>query len=109
MYNNIALKGKAQVIGERGKKFMKKTTTKYTNEPIGKVKVVEDFLPSSEELVLKKEDTTKITLLVNTSSLEYFKGEAQKYNSHYQTMIRNLLEQYTSRCSNKFGHRVHGN
>lgn len=88
---------------------MKKTTTKYTNEPIGKVKVVEDFLPSSEELVLKKENTTKITLLVNTSSIEYFKDEARKYNSHYQTMIRNLLEQYTNRRVNKFGHSVREN
>ena len=28
---------------------------KYTNEPIGKIKLVEDFLPSPEELVLKDE------------------------------------------------------
>lgn len=88
---------------------MKKKTIKYTNEPIGRVKVVEDFLPSSEELILKKEDTTKITLLVNTSSIEYFKEEARRYNSHYQTMIRNLLEQYTNRCINKFSHGVRGN
>ena len=36
---------------------------KYTNEPIGKIKIVKDFLPKPEELILK-EDTVKVTLLL---------------------------------------------
>ncbi|MGB5420918.1 MAG: hypothetical protein WBN03_02090, partial [Desulfobacterales bacterium] len=35
--------------------FGRKGKIKYTNEPIGKIKLVEDFLPSPEELVLKDE------------------------------------------------------
>ncbi len=31
-----------------------KGKTKYTDEPIGKVRVIDDFLPSPEELALKK-------------------------------------------------------
>ena len=45
--------------GGKGKKFMKEKI-KYTNEPLGKVKVITDFLPSPEELALKDE-TIKIT------------------------------------------------
>lgn len=32
---------------------MKKSKVKYTNEAIGKIKIVDDFLPESKELVLK--------------------------------------------------------
>lgn len=35
-------------------------TAKYTREEIGKVRVVEDFLPRPEELVLR-EDNVKVT------------------------------------------------
>lgn len=44
---------------------MKKNKIKYENGgPIGKVKRVEDFLPSPENLILK-EETTKITINLN--------------------------------------------
>jgi hypothetical protein len=38
-----------------------KRKIKYTDEPIGKVKAVSDFLPSPEERVLKDE-TIKVTI-----------------------------------------------
>lgn len=66
---------------------------KYTNEPIGKIKIIEDFLPKPEKLVLK-EETVKVTLLLNKDSIDYFKEEAEKHHAHYQVMIRNLLDQY---------------
>jgi predicted DNA binding CopG/RHH family protein len=66
---------------------------KYTNEPIGKIKIVNDFLPSPEELVLK-ENTVKVTLLLSRNSIAYFKQEADKHNASYQTMIRSLLDKY---------------
>jgi len=34
---------------------MKKRKPKYTEERIGKIKIVDDFLPSPEKLVLKEE------------------------------------------------------
>jgi predicted DNA binding CopG/RHH family protein len=67
---------------------------KYTNEPIGKIKIIKDFLPSPEELVLK-EDTAKVTLVLSKNSIDYFKQEANKHNASYQTMIRVLLDKYT--------------
>ena len=66
---------------------------KYTNEPINKIKVVNDFLPTPQELVLK-EDTIKVTLMLSKGSIDYFKQEAGKHHAHYQTMIRSLLDKY---------------
>jgi predicted DNA binding CopG/RHH family protein len=74
---------------------MKKHKVKYTDEPIGKIKIVKDFLPKPEDLVLK-EETSKITLSLTKSSIDFFKKEAKKHNTHYQTMIRALIDKYTS-------------
>ena len=72
---------------------MKKKTEKYTNERIGKVKIVTDFLPSPDDLVAK-EETVKITLSLSKSSVEYFKHAAKKHHTKYQKMIRILLDRY---------------
>ena len=85
------------VIGAREGKFMK-TKIKYTNEPMGRVKVIHDFLPSPEQLALKDE-TVKVTIALSKSSIEYFKNEAKKYNTQYQKMIRRLLDEYTAHQS----------
>ncbi len=69
---------------------------KYTDEPMGKVKVVSDFLPAPEELVLKDE-TVKVTIALSKASVDFFKNEAKKYNTQYQKMIRRLLDEYTAR------------
>ncbi|MBW2558725.1 MAG: CopG family transcriptional regulator [Deltaproteobacteria bacterium] len=71
-----------------------KAKIKYTDEPMGKVKVVSDFLPSPEELALKDE-TVKVTIALSKTSVEFFKNEAKKYNTQYQKMIRRLLDEYT--------------
>ena len=63
---------------------------------MGKVKVVSDFLPTPEELVLKDE-TVKVTIALSKSSVDFFKNEAKKYNTQYQKMIRRLLDEYTAR------------
>ena len=81
-------------IGGRGKRYMK-GKIKYTDEPIGKVRVIADFLPSPEELALKDE-TVKVTISLSKSSVDFFKREAKKYNTQYQKMIRRLLDEYTT-------------
>ena len=81
-------------IGGKVKKFMKKKI-KYTDEPIGRVEVVSDFLPSPEELALKDE-TVKVTIALSKVSVEFFKKEAKKYNTQYQKMIRRLLDEYAT-------------
>lgn len=75
---------------------MKKRKPKYTNNSIGKIKIVDDFLPEPKDLVLK-EATTKITLSLTKASVDFFKQEAEKYNTNYQTMIKKLLDTYASR------------
>jgi predicted DNA binding CopG/RHH family protein len=69
--------------------------TKYTDEPLGELKVVKDFLPSPDELVLKDE-TVKITLSLTKSSIDFFKQQAKQHHTQYQKMIRALLDQYSS-------------
>ena len=80
-------------IGEGVRKYMNKKTT-YANEPLGKLKVVPDFLPSPEELSFK-DDTIKVTISLSKASVEFFKKEAKKNNTQYQKMVRRLLDAYT--------------
>ena len=71
-----------------------KRKTKYTDEPMGELNVVQDFLPSPAELGFEA-DTVKITIALSRSSVEFFKREAKKHNTQYQKMIRRLLDAYT--------------
>jgi predicted DNA binding CopG/RHH family protein len=83
--------------GGKERVFMKKKIT-YTNEPMGKVRVVSDFLPSPEELVLK-DKTVKVTISLSKASVDFFKKAAKKNNTQYQKMIRRLLDEYTAHQS----------
>lgn len=85
------------VIGGKGNRYMK-NKIKYSNAKIGKVEIVNDFLPKPEDLIFK-EDTMKITLNLSKSSVEFFKGIAQKHGSQYQKVIRKLLDRYASHYS----------
>ena len=78
--------GRLSYIGGKVRKYMKEKI-KYKDEPMGKVKVISDFLPSPEELTLKDE-TVKVTIALGKSSVDFFKKEAKKYNTQYQKMIR---------------------
>jgi hypothetical protein len=66
-------------------------TIKYTDEPLGDLKVVPDFIPRPEELVFRDEGV-KITIALSKRSVEFFKGEARKHHTQYQRMIRWLLD-----------------
>ena len=84
------------VIGDGGRRYMKKhKKIKYTNEKIGKIKIITDFLPAPEELVMK-ETSVKVTLLLSKASVDYFKELAEKKHTRYQKMIRILLDKYAS-------------
>ena len=73
----------------------KQKKIKYTNEPLGKVKIIPDFLPSPDNLILK-EETVKITLSLSKSSVDFFKNLAKQKHTQYQKMIRILLDKYAS-------------
>ena len=66
---------------------------RYTDEPLGEVKVIPDFLPSPDELVFRQE-SVKVTISLSKKSIEFFKSEAAKHHTQYQRMIRRLLDTY---------------
>jgi hypothetical protein len=84
-----------QDTGERGGGFMK-SKIKYTDEPMGKLRVVEDFLPPPDQLVLKEEHV-KVTIALKKSSVDFFKKKAKEHDISYQKMIRQVIDWYASR------------
>lgn len=66
----------------------------YTDESI-EGKVIKDFLPKPEHLVLK-EKKRRVTLTLTERSLDFFKSAAKKHNASYQSMIRRLLDYYVA-------------
>ena len=69
------------------------TKIRYTDEPLGKIEVIPDFLPSPAALAFR-EEAVKVTLALSTKSVEFFKAEAAKHHTQYQRMIRRLLDAY---------------
>jgi predicted DNA binding CopG/RHH family protein len=66
---------------------------KYTDEPIGEIRIIQDFLPSPSELAFREEGV-KVTLALSKKSVEFFKAEASRHHTQYQRMIRRLLDAY---------------
>ena len=70
-------------------------TTRYTDEALGRLEVVKDFLPSPDQLVLK-EDGIKVTLSLSKRSVAFFKAHAARSKVPYQKMIRSLVDSYAA-------------
>ena len=70
-----------------------KKKTKYTDEPLGDIRVIDDFLPSPSDLAFNEEQV-KITIGLSKSSVDFFRKQARKHHTHYQKMIRRLLDMY---------------
>ncbi|MGZ9187534.1 MAG: CopG family transcriptional regulator [Candidatus Binatia bacterium] len=84
----------APVIGAEEKEFMK-AKTKYTNEPLGSIRIIEDFLPPPAELAFSQQ-SIKVTIALSKASVDFFKKEAKKHGTQYQKMIRRLLDVYAT-------------
>ncbi len=61
--------------------------------PTGKLTRVKNFLPSPGELVFPN-DTVRVTISLSKQSVEFFRGQAHKYHTKYQKMIRQVLDSY---------------
>jgi predicted DNA binding CopG/RHH family protein len=72
----------------------------YTDEPLGEVKVIPDFLPSPAELAFR-EESVKVTISLSKKSVVFFKKEATKRHTQYQRMIRQLLDAYVDAQSRR--------
>ena len=49
-----------------------KSKIKYTDEPMGKVRVIKDFLPPPDKLVMKEENV-KVTISLKKSSIAFLR------------------------------------
>jgi predicted DNA binding CopG/RHH family protein len=72
----------------------------YTDEPIGPLRVIKDFLPPPDQLILK-EDGVKVTISLSKRSVDFFKKHAKKSRIPYQRMIRRVLDEYASAYSGR--------
>jgi len=79
---------------------MKKPTVKYSKGEIGRVWIVENFLPSPDRLVLREENV-KVTLSLSQRSVAFFKRAARQRRVPYQRMIRALVDAYAEKQEGK--------
>ena len=66
---------------------------KAVMEALDSAVLVTDFLPSPAELI-KKTTKEKITISIDSDCISFFKAEAKKNNTKYQTMMNEVLSQY---------------
>jgi len=67
----------------------------YSDELLGDVEVITDFLPAPADLAFREEGV-KVTLALSKASVDFFKLEASKHQTQYQPMIRRLLDSYVA-------------
>jgi predicted DNA binding CopG/RHH family protein len=75
---------------------MSSRTVKYATGEIGRVRIVEDFLPPPEALVAREENV-KVTLSLSRRSVDFFKRAARSQGVPYQRMIRALVDAYADK------------
>ena len=76
---------------------MKKEISEYTDNPeIGELEIIEDFLPSPEQLA-KADQVVKVTSGLSQESIDFFKTQAKQHNTSYESIIRLLLDEYAQR------------
>lgn len=78
---------------------MKKKANKkksYSDEPVGNLTRIADFLPPPNKL-LPSEESRKITLALDDETIEVFKHMASEYGTKYQRMMREVLKGYAKK------------
>jgi len=81
---------------------MSKNKVIYTDAPQRVAKaldesvIIEDFLPPPNELIFKRHKV-KITMSMDSGTIDIFKTYAQKHNVKYQTMINEIVDRYAQR------------
>lgn len=81
-----------------------KGRTIFTEEPqevseaFDNAVLITDFLPPPSQLV-KKKPKERINIMLNADTVSFFKRQAKKNNTQYQTMINMVLDQYAEHYS----------
>jgi len=57
---------------------------------------IADFLPPPDKLI-RKEPKVKITITLNSGSVDFFKEHARQNKVKYQTMINEVLDKYVQK------------
>jgi predicted DNA binding CopG/RHH family protein len=76
---------------------MSNRTVKYSAGEIGRVRVVQDFLPA----LVPREENVKVTLSLSRRSVDFFKRAAKARRVPYQRMIRALVDAYAEKQAGK--------
>jgi uncharacterized protein (DUF4415 family) len=84
--------GEKEGIGMK-KKIVYNDSPKIFSRALVEGERVIDFLPPPEKLI-RKEPKVKITITLNSGSIDFFKKSAKKNNVKYQTMINEVLDKY---------------
>jgi len=85
-----------------GKERRNMSNIRYTdapddiNEALDHAVVIEDFLPSPEEFILRAKKE-KITIALDKHSLELYKAYAKKHDAKYQTLINDVVSSYAEK------------
>lgn len=53
-----------------------KEKIRYTKEPLGKLRIIEDFLPPPQELAFSQE-SVKVTIALSKASADFFKKKRE--------------------------------
>ena len=91
-------------IGGKGDANMNRNKIIYTEAPkrvsraITEGEIITDFLPPPEKLI-RKEPKVKITITLNSGSVDFFKKHAKENKVKYQTMINEVLDKYVQHFS----------
>jgi hypothetical protein len=70
------------------------------DQPVGPLRVIPDFLPPPEQLVIPT-DRVKVTLFLDRSSVDFFKTRAKRARTKYQQMMREVLRRYAHHHSSQ--------
>ncbi len=82
------------------------TKIKYSDKKLGNIEIVEDFLPSPDQLAFRDE-SVKVTISLSKSSVDFFKEKAEEHNTPYQKMIRRLLDSYVKKYKRPLTKQMH--
>ena len=74
----------------------RKTRRLQSDEPVGKLTTIGDFLPAPE-ILFPKDHTIKVTVALDEETVKFFKASAQKMGLKYQRMIREVLKGYAKK------------
>jgi len=66
-------------------------------EAIENGKIIPNFLPAPEFLVLKEADTEEVSIPLNSGSLAFYRNYARKKRITYKKLISSVLENYASK------------